>query len=184
MLIHSQDLDPSGAPTRIEIAGDETWLERIYSDFPAAGGARPRLTGTVSLSREAAGSVVVQGSIAFAPEVSCSRCSRFIPWPLRLELSQRYLAVELKHLPREKNLSRSDLDAYYLEDGAVDLETLINDAVQTELPSTFVPEREDGAACRVCKADLSAALVYGKKETQAGAPASPFAALKDLKLKR
>ena len=180
MRIHIDELRPART---LALAGDEPWLDRIYTDFPApAGEAAPRLTGELQLRREEGGSVLVTGRIDYAPFVGCSRCDRLINWPLGLPVEARFLPETANDQPKEKNLSRADLDAYYLENYEVDVEGLLNDVIQTALPIAPVPATEDGDACRICSADLTGERVYGDGDDEE-ASASPFSVLKGLKLK-
>ena len=168
--------------TTVVIRGDEAWLEQIYSGFPLvdADGVRPMLTAKLDLRLEAAGSVSVTGVVNYVPRVNCSRCDKVLPWPLRVEVSTRFLPEQLNETPKEKNLSRDDLEVYFLQDDAVDLELLLNDSVQTALPTAYLPVADDERSCRVCHADTAGEQVYaGTTEPE---EASPFAVLKGLKL--
>jgi uncharacterized metal-binding protein YceD (DUF177 family) len=179
--IERRDLEATAKGSKtFHLRGDEPWLDRLYADFPPpAGGEAPRLTGPLTLTAEEGGSVHVRGHLAYVPFVACSRCAVPIPWPLDLEVDARFYPEDVNPAPREKNLSAADLDAYSLQDGAVDLEEVVNDAVQTGLPSQILLTTEDGDSCRVCKADLTDDRVFGTDEKEG---ASPFAALKGLKL--
>jgi uncharacterized metal-binding protein YceD (DUF177 family) len=186
MHIHSSEIAPE---KHLIIAGDEAWLDSIYADFAAGGDLKPRrLTGELHLFREEGGSVRVSGQLAFTPMISCSRCAKNIPWPLALAVDVRFLPVAEDLGLREKNLSRAELEAYYLEGGLVDIGGLVNDLIQTELPARAVASTDDGKACRICLADLTTEQVFGSTElggqSQARETANPFAALKSLKLKR
>lgn len=168
----------------VEIQGREPWLDALYRDFPLpeADGTSSLLTATLRLRVEESGSVHVTGRLSYAPVVSCSRCDKTIGWPIDCDLDVRFLPEQANDLEREKNLSAGDLDAYFLDGDEVDLEQLITDAVQTALPSRFVLADAKGENCRVCKVSITDERVYGTAE-DAGS-ASPFAALKGLKLKQ
>lgn len=184
MKISINDLNPS---RRLPISGSETWLARLYGDFPAPEGSAPPITGELELTRDDGGCVTVTGALNYAPFLPCSRCAKPLPWPLRMEVEARYYPEDVNPAPREKNLSKADLDAYYLIDHAVDLEELVNDAVQTALPSQILSVDGNGENCAVCQEDVSTPYVYIEDETKKpGAEpdekASPFAVLKGLKL--
>ena len=168
--------------TVIEIRGDEPWLEPLYRDFPLPGGAgeRATLTGRLEFRLEEAGSVMVTGTLTYAPIVTCSRCDKALAWPLRCEVSTRFLPEQVNDMPREKNLSRDDLDAYFLDSHAVDVELLVNDTVQMALPTQFLATDPSGQNCRICAVQLDTEQVYGSAKEPA--EKSPFAALKGLKL--
>lgn len=168
-------------PKILTLKGDEDWLGRLYADFPL--GRDRALVGTLTLEAGPGGEVSVRGKVEFAPTVACSRCAKSIPWPLAIDVDARFLPERGPETKREITLTGADLDAYYIEHGAVDVEQLLNDVVQTELPLQLVRANEAGDECLICHADLDRELVYGAQEQAQEKPASPFAALKDLKLK-
>lgn len=180
MRINLLDLNPDLA---VDITGNEPWLARIYADFPVPvtqdGAPAPLLTGHLKVALEAGGSVKVVGSIQYAPLVPCSRCDIRIPWPMNITVKARFVPDGINPQSREKNLTRAELDAYYLEGDEADLEQLVNDLVQTALPTQVIAATDDEANCRICGDDLLAAVVYGHAERPA--EASPFAQLATLK---
>ncbi|MBM4252388.1 MAG: DUF177 domain-containing protein [Deltaproteobacteria bacterium] len=168
----------------VTIKGNEPWLEALYRDFPLPGGTGEAalLSGVLKLRVEEAGSVHVTGHLSYAPIVSCSRCDKAIAWPLACDVDVRYLPEQINDLEREKNLSRNDLDAYFLDGDEVDLEQLITDTVELALPSRFVLADAKGERCRVCAVSVADGRVYGAADDTS--QSSPFAALKGLKLKQ
>lgn len=179
MRLHINDIAPE---RRIIISGDEPWLQAIYDDFPTES-EKPKLTGELRLAlEEGTGGVHVTGKLAYAPMVDCSRCCLAIAWPLDLNIDARFLPEAANASPKEKNLSRDELDAYDLQGHEMDLEELINDSVQTALPTSLVPVSEDGDSCQVCNADLRNDRLYGSDTEDQDKVLSPFAALKNVKL--
>lgn len=180
MKINVKELNPN---FDLEITGQEPWLERIYGDFPVDPETpRPTISGHLVIELEEAGTVVVRGRLAYAPVVPCSRCAFGVSCPLDLRISTRFLPAAYNETPREKNLSMAELDAYYIEDDMVDLEQLLNDEIQTAIPSQLTPSSESDPSCPACKNDLSGGKVYGPEDSKT-ADTSPFAKLRDLKLK-
>ena len=182
MRVQLKNMTPN---LHVRIDGHEPWLASLYSDFPehlldAHGKAseRPQLKAEFDLLLEEAGSVQVKGTVRYSPVVHCSRCDRPIAWPLSIPLNVRFFPAAFNSAAKETNLSLADLDAYYLDGDELDLETLINDAVQTAMPSRLVPEDTGTNACTACLEPTASGQVYG----QGSADASPFAALKGLKL--
>ena len=172
MHIQINDINPE---LHVKIQGLEPWLERIYVDFPTAPGCeRPLLTADLDLVHEDSGLIRVAGLIEYAPQLRCSRCELPVSWPMRLEVAARFLPEQVNEPPRDRSLNRSDLDAYYIEQAQVDLETLINDLVQTEVPS------QTYEACPTCRSTAHQDRIYTTSNAE---DASPFAALKGLKLK-
>ena len=182
-------------PLNIRISGDEPWLREIHSSFAlgdgdsCAPGVRESgrcVSGSLDLSMGSGGCVKVSGSLTYEPLVPCSRCDLAIP----CDVSQGVDAV-FKPAPsspderREVSLSEGDLDERFISDGAVDLEELLNDLIQTAIPTQTVQAVAGTSDCRFCKADLSAPRVFstGGDEGEAGAE-SPFAKLAGLKVKK
>ncbi len=178
MRISIRDLNPS---LSLKIAGTEPWLARLYADFPLA---EAPLTGQLEVTYDdGAGTVAVTGHVDYQPTLECARCAKGIPWAFSLDVDAQFVAAELKPQDKELNLSESDLDTYYLEDDAVDLEQLLNDVVQTAVPARAVKSNEDETQCLVCEEDLTTTRLYSSDPTVADAkPESPFAALKGLKV--
>ncbi len=175
-------LSELASPKNLRITGDEAWLGRIYGDFPLGKAKPPKLTGELQVRLEAGGSVLVTGRFSFAPIVACSRCEDSISWPLDVKVETRFQPARANTSDprRDVVLTEADLELYFIEDEAVDLEAVLNDLVHTELPTRILATTADGSACRICLQDLSDDRVYGQSKTE---EASPFAALKGLKLK-
>jgi uncharacterized metal-binding protein YceD (DUF177 family) len=193
MRVHLRELTPTKT---IVLKGDETWLAGLYGDFPLSNPKTAPLTGSLTLDLEESGSVQVTGTLQFGPTVPCSRCEKTLSWPLAIEVDARYLPPTGEALPRDKTLKASEVESYYLEYQEVDLEALVNDVVQTSLPTRYVQENEDGTACLPCGADLTVDHLWSSesadgpksserapaKAAKDGAP-NPFEVLKDLKLR-
>ena len=167
---------------KAKVNGDEPWLDSIYQSFPLPNGESEQavVSAHFSLTLEEAGSVLVEGELRFQPRVSCSRCDKALTWQVNEKVCVRFLPALHNDAPKEKNLSRDELDVYFIEDDTVDLEQLINDTIQTALPTQYLPLASDGKTCTICNVDVSGERVYGRgNESQ---QASPFSVLKGLKL--
>jgi len=186
MRIHVRDLTDK---LTLALTGDEDWLARIYGDFPTPPGphaVKPKISGNLSIDLEEAGTVVVEGRLAFAPLVPCARCDLGIPWPLDLKIRTRFYPEDTGAGPKERTLSRHELDAYYLENDEVDVEQLVNDLVQTAVPAFVDASDEDGPKCPACGDKPAEDEAFEAPKTSG--LKSPFEALlgnlKDLKLKQ
>lgn len=176
-------------PKIIDIQGSEPWLNEIYASF--LGNEGYGLKGRVTITPEEYGVFTVEGSIDYVPLVGCSRCQKEIPWPINKGISVRFIdrdAAESEFEIEgdeegamiERELVSEDLDTYYLDQSAeLDVEMVINDIVQTALPTRLIPLNKDGKSCRICLDNVDTALVY-KDENDVDT--SPFAMLKHLKL--
>lgn len=170
-------------PVPIVIKGDEVWLREIYATFDQKKpGEGPLITGEMTLTPADYGVYYLEGELAYTPSVPCGRCVDRIPWEIKRSFSLRFLTPyqdEESDEPLEKDLTPEDLDDYYIENKEIDIEPVLNDLIQTALPTRLIKTTADGKACAICLEDIEKPLVY---EQQSAADASPFAVLKKLKL--
>jgi uncharacterized metal-binding protein YceD (DUF177 family) len=174
-------------PKTLTLQGDESWLSEIYSSFPA--NERP-LSGQIEVIPEAYGLYAVKGHVDYTPSVECARCSELIGYPIHRDISVRFIdrdqaesGLDIEGIDEdeviERELDSKDLDTYYIEStGEIDLEMVINDFVQTALP-TRVTCANVNKICGVDLKDSQSGLVHKDKNDF---ESSPFAALKSLKL--
>jgi uncharacterized metal-binding protein YceD (DUF177 family) len=182
-------------PLNIKITGDEPWLRDIHASFgPGDGDLRApgvnesdrRIRGHLDLRMDSGGCVKVSGCLTYEPLVACSRCNLAIP----VDVSQSVDALfkPMSDEPddrREVTLSEGDLDERFIIDGQVDLEELLNDLIQTSIPTQTVQTVPGSSDCLFCDVDISTPRVFSTEgdESAAGA-ASPFAKLAGLKVKK
>jgi uncharacterized metal-binding protein YceD (DUF177 family) len=162
----------------MDITGTEDWLVNLYKDF--AGCEKPKilLTGNFELELEMAGTVKASGVIKFNAHIDCGRCTKKIDWPQDLSFNTRfYESLTPEELPNDHELTQGELDNYYIEDGQIDILTLIVDTINADIPNHPVLLSEDGDHCSVCL-DKVGSENY---EDPGGDEMSPFAALKNLK---
>ncbi len=182
MKLKAEDLR---SPKTITISGDEPWLHLIYESFDIKGAvpATHRITGALTVTPSTYGLYDVEGEVRFTPNVSCSRCEDMIPWEISRKIKVRYLEqvpLEDEEEEVERDLEPSDMDAYYIDaQGMIDLEVVLNDFIQTALPSRLVKTAPDGKSCLICHKDVSTKAVF---EDEVKPEESPFAVLKNLKL--
>ncbi len=179
MKLKAEDLR---GPKTITITGQEDWLDLIYQSFGLAKGEGSHLiTGQLTVHPSNYGLYEIEGQIQFTPVVSCSRCEDMIPWEISRKIKVRYLeARPVEEDEVERDLEPSDFDAYYLDDeGYMDLEVVVNDFIQTALPTRLVKVGKDGKSCLICQKDVGTATVF---KDEAKPEQSPFAALLNLKL--
>lgn len=171
-------------PVKVEIKGDEPWLDYIYKSFnQKQGPGQPLLTGYFTVSPDQYGAFHVKGEVSYTPQVSCGRCELLIPWEIKRKIDVRYLVPyrdeDEDQTGREKDLTPEDLDDYYIENDEIDVEISINDLIQTALPSRLIKLTPDGKACAICLENVETAVAYEQKSAPEN---SPFAVLKNLKL--
>jgi len=178
MKLKAEDLR---SPKTITITGDEPWLGLIYESFNLTKPQEDRrITGSLTVTPSAYGLYQIDGEVSFTPMVSCSRCEDFIPWEITRKIKVRYLDQgPIEEDEVERDLEPSDMDAYYLEDGYLNLEVVVNDFIQTALPSRTVKTSADGKSCLICHKDVSDRVAF---QDEVKPEPSPFAVLKNLKL--
>lgn len=171
------------APLKVTVTGTEDWLTGIYENFPVPPGAQPTLVkAQIDLKPDGYGRVEVQGHLEFQPFLSCSRCADMVPWQVNQNFTVSFRPEpNVETLEKEVDLQSEDLDIYYFENEAIDLEALLNDLIQTSIPSQVIPKSNDGKNCVVCLETLSDGLIY-ESETPDDDKNNPFAVLKNLKL--
>jgi len=167
-------------PQELIISGQEPWLEALYAPFPHPPAAP--LTGQLRIRKDSAGFVYVTGDISCTPTLECSRCLSQMPWPVSTHIDACF-RPGLSDVLRERdiNLSRDDLDLYFIEAGEVDLECLLNDCLQTAIPYQTFCESLPGKHCDLDHSKLPGDQVYGVPDEETS---SPFAVLQNLKLKK
>src|SRR5690606_24235846 len=93
----------------LTLTGDEPWLSRIYADFAKENrGAidAAKITGSVRLIVEPAGTLKVSGRLAYQPTLPCGRCDKPLLWPLDLVLDARFFEPRPDEFSeKDKNLS-------------------------------------------------------------------------------
>ena len=153
----------ASASLTLVLLGNEEWLKGIYARFRSSSSV---LSGRIKVVPRAAGTVAIEGELSYTPQVVCSRCGDEIAWPLQINFKVCYSRRGRNEFPRSLTLRRNDLDAYYYDDGCIDLAELVNEQVQLALPDNTVPVAKDGCSCGYCQADLRDPLVYGEGGVQ------------------
>ena len=171
----------------IDIKGNEPWLQTIYDSFSERVDGSIRdyaalLTGHLRVIPIPGDVVQVQGSILYTPQIACGRCGDDIKWPVDAKIDVWYEdETTLADKGPEINLQKGDLERYFIRDGIIDLENLVNETIQMQISTTCVRETDDGSKCLVCDADLSKPIVY--REDSQEEKISPFAELGTKNLK-
>lgn len=165
---------------RIDLKGDEDWLQPLYKSFEEwAGKIDTPISASLDVSKDNYGFAQVKGSLTFTPKLPCSRCSDPILFPIEIAVNTEFRPHN-SNLPNEYDLQKEELDYYYIDvDGSIDLEGLINDLIQTSIPSKIISASDDGSRCKICPKTFSDSRVFGSDPSE---DESPFAVLKNIKL--
>jgi uncharacterized metal-binding protein YceD (DUF177 family) len=161
----------------LTMTNNDPWLSRIATDLAPTSPQSAEINGQLALHRDQAGFVHVTGSVSAQALLPCDRCGQVVTMPLTAEITAKFRPPFASVTPREMALSQEDMDTYFLENDCVDIEQLINDAVQCAIPSqircTASPECQGPETT-----DGSDELVYA--DQVADDAESPFAVLKDF----
>jgi uncharacterized metal-binding protein YceD (DUF177 family) len=152
----------------VPLALSEPWVAEAAC--LALDGEVEEIHGELVIERSAQ-VIKVQGNVLVAATRSCERCGETVP--LRLELAP----VDLSYAPEEDGvgsgevrLAAGDLDVGYYAGGAIELASVLCEAIALELPTRLLCE--DTAACDERFAAWASA---------SGDPAAhPFSALRNL----
>ena len=162
-------------PHKVHITDDAPWLEVIARDLCPTAPDNARIHGDLTLHNDTAGFIHVKGHISADATLPCDRCGKDVHIPLESDLSATFRPAFAETAPREMSLSAEDLEVYFIEEGAIDLEMLVNDSLQCALPGKVLCELSQGDSCGM-EAD---GPVY--QDTKEFERESPFAVLKNLK---
>lgn len=169
-------------PLVVKVSGNEDWLKTIYSYFPAPKETNaPLIQSELTITAKGYGIVEVQGNITYSPFIECSRCAEPLQWSIHRDVELMYRELPENESPRERELTLKDMDDFYVRDGLIDLELIINEEIQLEIPGTTVPKDSEGRGCTVCteQAEKGGTTYSTPEHTERE---NPFAVLKNLKL--
>ncbi len=150
-------------------------MQLMARDLSPAAPEKSQVHGQLSLQRDTAGFVLVTGHLSAQAFLPCDRCGEDVHVPVETDVAATFRPAYETNIPREISLSAEDLEVYFIENGEVDLEVLVNDALQCALPGNILclssnchsqTESDDG-------------LVF--KDSKDFRTESPFAVLKNLK---
>jgi len=172
-------------PKTLTLSGSESWLRAIAQSLlnSSTSEAHP-ITGQLTLRLDAAGFVYGIGELQHRTYQTCSRCRQEVEIPLDVAVSVRWRPPFEFNAPRELALSAEDLDDYFIEHDAVDLEQLVIDSLQCALPDqtpSHKDEKDVHTICDVNGLESSSSLVYEERAQNNAVAESPFAVLKTLR---
>ncbi len=169
-------------PEEVVITGNEDWLSEIYALFPTVKGQeQPKITGKMSIARHEMNILSVKGYVEYMPFVDCSRCAIPISWSIS-ESIEAYGAVGKSpglqtDEEDEDDISGSDDITDYLQENFLNLELIVNEAIQLAIPLRTVPKSENDI-CQICFKAVGSEAVYCSNDNFSE---NPFKVLKNLK---
>ncbi len=162
----------------VTISKQDSWLERTARDIAPSSPETADISGNLELRQDRAGFVHVTGKIMASALRPCDRCGQLVKLPIVAEITAEFRPPYASVAPREMTLSYEDMDTYFLENGCVDIEQVVNDAIQCAIPAQIHCQAFDGS--QPCdNTNDSNGLIYG--ETLRDDESSPFSILKDFR---
>lgn len=160
-------------PKHVHIHGNEEWLDVLYSYFPAPKRAeRSCLKGEMLIQRHES-FVQITGQYTYEPYLKCFRCNLLFPKAIDESIDMNFL-LESKETAKEVDLEPGDLEEFYLEQGKVDLEAVINESVHLALPLNI--------KCQKCTESNNNGPLYSARNKSQASCNGPFSILETLKL--
>lgn len=125
--------------------------------------------------------IFIRGQVEAVVSVACVRCLTAYELPLEFEFGYSLLPGNTQQqLPEDLELSLHDVEVGYYTEESIDLNPLVSEQILLEIPHNPICRRDCAGLCTVCGADLNNGDCGCQKETRI----SPFAALKDYKVKK
>ena len=154
----------------IHITGEEDWLAALNDGFMLPGSRTPpQLSADLRISPLAEGHFEVAGRVTYSYEIPCDICRQFFGQSTSGDIKVFFQPEEADVILGHGDLDKRHLDAYYVRDGALDIENLLTDAIHYQSPTTN--------RCSTCLDRDPSKALYEEKDLSS----SPFAALKTLK---
>lgn len=184
MRIKLKDLERT---KNITFSGEEPWLESIKKSF--SNQILTPLHGEFHLEKKGPEQIFVRGSVSGKVGLPCALCGDSIPWDIVENFSANYTSDLSKEESWDdpnfiKVLASTEFESYAIDKDEIDLELVLNDAVQLSVPD-HVTKINDEKTCLICGDDT----VTIKSNLAATADAStelktsPFGLLKNFKAK-
>lgn len=158
------------------ISATEPWLKPMATLLAPSAPELAQIQGEVILSTSTAGFVKASGHLTATAVQPCSLCGETLTFPLDTAVAATFRPPFEGHTPKEMTLISDDLEVYFIENGSIDLEVLINDALQCAMPYQVTCVGEGTGPCD--NANLGSPS--GQSNQDPGTN-SPFAVLKTLK---
>jgi len=123
--------------------GDSVELdEKLALDTIEHGGERLQLIGPVAFKGtlgNVAGGLILKGRVSLELKTYCHRCLEDVLLPLEFDMQERFSHTESQ-----------DDDTYRIEKDTIDLETVILDNIELNLPARFLCREDCRGLCPVC----------------------------------
>lgn len=95
----------------------------------------------------------LSGSVSYDLTVECTRCLAPVEVPVESEIDLRLFVGEADVAPGEHELEEEDLRVVFLDDEVLDLDALLLEQLELEVPMRAVCRQDCRGLCPVCGAD-------------------------------
>jgi uncharacterized metal-binding protein YceD (DUF177 family) len=168
------------SPHQIKFVGSEPWLARISLDLSPKAPEESKIHGDVNLRLDSAGFVMATGTVSAEATRPCDRCGQAVKVPLHSNMVVTFRPPFTDVTPRILALTSEDLEVYFIEDGAVDIEVMINDSLQCAIPSQIGCSASDITICGSGEESLVRTEEDQRRmDLEVSAANNPFLALKE-----
>lgn len=135
----SLDLNLTFAPETIDLRGEDI---KLVSAVELKGRL---LKGSIG--------VTIEGEIAAAAVIECTRCLKPIEQKLQLSFKSEYVTAENFTAAKEAELQAGDLDATVYEGDAIDLAELVREQILLSIPEQIFCMENCRGLCEKCGAN-------------------------------
>lgn len=140
---------------QLDKIADEPFRWSVRRSIPAAVLDRPDLTELSEIDwqgeieRDSPG-FRLECRLAYRQTVACSRCLTPVTQPIESRLELTVLVGEAEPMVGEVELTESDLDTLYLEDEQLDLESILLEQLQLNIPMRLICRDDCAGLCPTC----------------------------------
>jgi len=164
------------SPHLVKLVSAEPWLQPLAADLAPSNPATANIQGEITLRTTSAGFVHASGLITATAVQACSLCGENVTLALSASVTATYRPPYEGDTPKDMSLVTEDLDVYFIERDGINLEVLVNDALQCAIPYQITCETSGLSPCdngHLPSEKSSTGARYGEN--------SPFAILKTIK---
>jgi uncharacterized metal-binding protein YceD (DUF177 family) len=177
MKIDTYKINPK---LNLKILGNETWLEPMLKELDSdILSPKITLTGEVDFNSDSAGFVYCKGRLHFKSSIICPDCKKETPRPFEINADITWRPAFESHVPKDTQLTASDLDTYFIENDKVDFGQYIYDTILCDLPMNT-----DESQCESCRSNSSNNPASKLNSKEDDGKSSPFSKLADLIAKK
>ena len=175
MQINISNIPENGLRLRFSKSGE--WFHRLLPVGDDCG-LHARKIDVQCLVEKVLNNVSIKGRIEAGGELECCRCLELFDFPVEIEF--KYVLTPAEDLEEELELTYEDMEYGNYNGGVIDLAQLVVEQVILQVPIKPLCNDSCKGLCFTCGINLN----REKCDHEAQQRISPFAALKNFKVKR